>query len=300
MKKFFGIDDLPTGHASDALTHGCIVLEGGAFRVLYSEGVLDALMQADINMDCTIGVSGGAINGVSYTMGQIGRSALLNLKYRHDPEYVGFHTQNTGIIGLDFVFKGRFAQEYPWDYDTFYKKERRFVVVCTDVETGQATYFEKSRCDDILKAVEASASMPYVSKPVEVQGGLYLDGGCSVKIPVQWAIDQGYEKIIVVRTRPRSYRKNSRSMALVNRLFYKDYPLFQKQLDTSNRRYNEECDRIDQLTDRGRIFTIYPSEPITISRLETDMDKLGQLYYLGYEDAKGQLAKLKTYLEATK
>ena len=89
-------------------------------------------------------------------------------------------------------------------------------------------------------------------------------------------------------------------MALVNRLFYKDYPLFQKQLDTSNRRYNEECDRIDQLTDRGRIFTIYPSEPITISRLETDMDKLGQLYYLGYEDAKGQLAKLKTYLEAIK
>ena len=82
MKKFFGIDDLPTGHASDALTHGCIVLEGGAFRVLYSEGVLDALMQADINMDCTIGVSGGAMNGVSYTMGQIGRSALLNLKYR--------------------------------------------------------------------------------------------------------------------------------------------------------------------------------------------------------------------------
>ena len=168
------------------------------------------------------------------------------------------------------------------------------------METGQATYFEKSRCDDILKAVEASASMPYVSKPVEVQGGLYLDGGCSVKIPVQWAIDQGYEKIIVVRTRPRSYRKNSRSMALVNRLFYKDYPLFQKQLDTSNRRYNEDCDRIDQLTDRGRIFTIYPSEPITISRLETDMDKLGQLYYLGYEDAKGHLAKLKTYLEATK
>lgn len=109
MKKFFGIDDLPTGHASDALTHGCIVLEGGAFRVLYSEGVLDALMQADINMDCTIGVSSGAMNGVSYTMGQIGRSALLNLKYRHDLEYVGFHTQNTGIIGLDFVFKGRFA-----------------------------------------------------------------------------------------------------------------------------------------------------------------------------------------------
>ena len=300
MKTFFGIDDLPSGHASNRLIHGCMVLEGGAFRALYSEGVLDALMQADINLDCTIGVSGGAMTGLSYTMGQIGRSALLNLKYRHDPEYVGLHTQNTGIIGFDFVFKGRFAQEHPWALDTFYQKERRFVAVCTDLETGKATYFEKSRCDDIFKAVEASASMPYVSKPIKMQGGLYLDGGCSVKIPVQWAIDQGYEKIVVVRTRPRSYRKKEHTMHRIHRLFYKDYPAFQQQLDTSNRRYNEECDRIDQLTDTHRIFTFYPSEPITISRLESNMDKLGQLYYLGYEDAKGQLAQLKTYLEATK
>ena len=72
-----GIDRLPKGEATDRLTEGCIALEGGAFRGVYGEGVLDALMEADLNFRCTIGVSAGALNGATYVSGQIGRSCLL-------------------------------------------------------------------------------------------------------------------------------------------------------------------------------------------------------------------------------
>ena len=90
MKKVFsGIGNLPNGDASDIITEGCIVLEGGAFRGVYGEGVLDALMEADINFRCTIGVSAGALNGANYVSGQIGRSARINLRYRYDSRYVG-------------------------------------------------------------------------------------------------------------------------------------------------------------------------------------------------------------------
>ena len=47
----------------------------------------------------------------------------------------------------------------------------------------------------------------------------------------------------------------------------------------------------------GRIFVIAPSEPVTVKRVEGDMDKLGNLYWLGYNDAKRNLFALTKYLK---
>lgn len=89
IQTYSEISKIPHGHAGPDITPGCIVLEGGAFRGLYNQGVLDALMKNDINFACTIGTSAGALAGFSYTAGQIGRSARVNLTYRHHPDYVG-------------------------------------------------------------------------------------------------------------------------------------------------------------------------------------------------------------------
>ena len=88
-KQYDKLYQLPKGNASNDITKGCIVLEGGAFRGLYGEGVLDALMQEGINMQCTIGVSAGAMNGLNYVSGQVGRSIRLNLKYRYPIYHYG-------------------------------------------------------------------------------------------------------------------------------------------------------------------------------------------------------------------
>ena len=107
-KIYSHIDKIPSGSASRKVTEGCLVLEGGAFRGLYSQGFMDAMMKAGINMQCTIGVSAGAMAGMNYVAGQIGRSARVNLKYRHDSRYVGIQAvrHNKGLIGFDFVFDG--------------------------------------------------------------------------------------------------------------------------------------------------------------------------------------------------
>ena len=65
MKVYGGLDQLPKGRAAGGLLHGCMVLEGGAWRGLYTQGALDALMENGINMDCTIGVSAGAMSGLA-------------------------------------------------------------------------------------------------------------------------------------------------------------------------------------------------------------------------------------------
>jgi hypothetical protein len=148
MKKiqvYSGIGALPSGSASDNITEGCMVLEGGAFRGVYTSGVLDALMEEDINMRCTVGVSAGALNGVNYVTGQIGRSGRINLRYRHDSRYVGAKAirRNKGIIGFDFVF-GDMDRVPPLDKKRFMDRSRQFYIVVTNLKTGRTEYLEKN------------------------------------------------------------------------------------------------------------------------------------------------------------
>lgn len=296
---FSGLDALPQGKASKKITKGCIVLEGGAFRGLYSAGVLDALMQVGINMECTIGVSAGAMNGMSYVSGQIGRSACINLKYRHDKRYVGIRTikSNHGIIGFDFLFEELKDKEALAKED-FFRPDRRFVVVATSCQSGHPAYFEKGKCSDIFQAVRASASMPYCSGMVWLDDVPYLDGGCSDSIPYEWAINQGYEKIVVDKTRTMGYRKKVKYAKtwLLERAIYHAYPQFEYALENRNAIYNRQCDKLEELERKGQVFVISPSKDLGISRLEPDMEKLGALYYLGYSDMKRQKEELEAYL----
>ena len=298
IEVYSGLGRLPRASAPDMLVPGCIVLEGGAFRGLYTTGVLDAMMEEGLNLRCTIGVSAGAVNGMNYVSGQIGRSALANLGYRHDPRYVGSTAvkDNKGVIGFNFLFKD-FEKIYPFDRKRYMDPRRRFIIVVTDCETGEAVYCEKGRTGSTKRAIRASASMPYVSKPVRVDGRPSLDGGCAVKIPFQWAIDEGYEKIVLVRTREKTYRRkeNSPETRLAHK-FYRKYPLLADQLATSPARSNADLDEIERLEDAGRMFVIAPSEPVEVDRLESDMEKLGALYRLGYDDAKARMPELKAYL----
>lgn len=298
-KVYSGVDVLPHGEASEQITDGCIVLEGGAFRGVYGEGALDALMAAGINMECTVGVSAGALNGMNYVSGQIGRSAYVNLKYRHDKRYVGSKAlrNSQGIIGFDFVFQG-LEKEYPFDRKRFFCENRRFVAVATDCLSGNAAYFEKGKCSDIFQAIRASASMPYCSRMVWLDGIPYLDGGCSDSIPYQWALEQGYKKVIVIRTRMKEFRKpvGLARNRLIPKIVYHAYPDFLHALEKRNESYNSQCEKLEELQKRGTVFVISPTKNLGIGRLEPDMEKLGALYYLGYGDMKRQLEEIKDYL----
>ena len=296
-KKYNKLDDIPKGHAGKSITKGCLVLEGGAFRGLYSQGVMDVLMQNNLNFECTIGVSAGAMGGMNYVSGQIGRSARINLEYRHDQDYVGakalVHAHSP--LNLDFAIRKNEKLE-PFDETSFYDPARRFIAQATDCRTGKPVYFEKGHCRDIFEAVKASASMPFVSPMVELDGVPCLDGGCSCKIPYRWAINAGYENVVVVKTRERGFRK-SPEVKNSARLFYRNNPEFALKLDESDVEYNRECDEIDELEKEGRIFVIAPSEPVTVGRVESDLDKLGELYWLGYDDAQKSLFALNKYLK---
>lgn len=295
---YSGVSSLPSGHARDIIVPGCMVLEGGAWRGIYTQGALDFYMQNDINMAATIGVSAGAMSGLSYVSGQIGRSARINLSYRHDPNYYGLPAlrQNHGITGFRFVFEDLKGED-PLDEAWFNDPRRRFIAQATDIETGQAVYFEKGKCSDINQGIRASATVPFLSQPVEIDGRKYLDGGIACKIPLDWAFNEGYDKIIVIKTQDHSYRKTSNMPEQLIRSFYHNYPAVMDDLMHEMENYNALCDRIDALEEEGRIFVLTPSSPIVIERFEKNMERLGELYWRGYNDASASFSKLQEYLK---
>ena len=295
-KPYSGMADIPTGQANDIITEGCLVLEGGAFRGLYTQGFLDELMLSGINLRCVIGVSAGALSGMNYVSGQIGRSARINLGYRHDSRYVGLKALARGhsIIDVGFLTEERGIFE-PLDRERFDRPERRFIAVTTNCLNGETVYFEKGHCSDIAKAIRASATLPYISPMVMIDGEPHYDGGCSCKIPYQWAMEQGYEKIIVIRTREVTFRKQEKPSKAAFRV-YRKYPAFAAKLADSTRDYNRQCDEIEKLHEEGRLLRFAPSEPVKVARIEGDLEKLGALYRRGLEDCAAALDTIRDYL----
>ena len=296
MKVYSGLDQLPKGRAAGGLLHGCMVLEGGAWRGLYTQGALDALMENGINMDCTIGVSAGAMSGLAYVAGQIGWGARIDLTYRHDKKYcgIGAFRRDHGITGFSYLFED-ICREHPLDQERLNDPARRLAVSATNLITGKVEYFEKGYCD-IFKAVQASASVPFVSRPVLINGTPYLDGGCAEKIPYGWAEIVGEKKTVVVRTRELSYRRKSGAPG-ITKLFYRNYPNFVTSIENANDNFNRTAYMLNQKSKSGEVFVIAPSEQVTVKRFDGDMEKLGKLYWLGYYDMENRMEELKRYLE---
>lgn len=278
-----------------------LVLEGGALRGMYTSGVLDTFLKNNMEFECVAGVSAGALNAMSYISKQPGRSAKINLEYCDDPRYIGRKAfiKNKGIIGYDYLFGDISENKVPFDYKSFENTNQRFVIVTTNCEKAETEYLEKSNCNDLFKAAQASSSMPLASAIVEINNNHYLDGAVTTSIPIKWAIEQGYEKVVVVLTRDRTYRKPmlSNKMKKLYKLAYHKYPRLIEKLNTMPERYNKLQEEIIDLEKEGKIFIIRPEKEVTVSRLEKDKEKLENLYKEGIAEAEKNLDALKEYLE---
>ena len=273
-----------------------LVLEGGAMRGLYTAGVLDVFMENDIKVNTIFGVSAGALFGINYKSGQIGRALRYNLKYAHDKRYMGMYSLVTtgDVMNREFCFNKLVYELDPLDFETYDSSDVKFYAVVTNVETGKAEYIEISDAKRDMEYLRASGSMPFVSKLVEVNGYKYLDGAVADPIPFKKALDMGYEKIIVVQTRPVDYVKSK--SRLPYGLVYKKYPEFVKTAKSAYINYNETLDLIKKYENEGKIIVLRPSEKIKMRRVEKNLNKLQAIYNVGVKDCKNNLSSIKEYI----
>ena len=269
-----------------------LVLEGGGLRGVFTCGVLDCFMDHGIRFPFAVGVSAGACNGLSYMSGQRGRAKSSNIDLMDKHHYIGLKYLLTqrNIMDFKLLFEDFPERIIPYDYDAYFSNPARFVMVTTNCLTGKAEYFEeKSSSKRVMDIVRASSSLPFISPITYVDGVPMLDGGIVDSIPVRYALSQGYERLVVILTRNKGYRKQNSEMRAA-KVFYRKYPNLQKALSQRNAVYNQTMDLIERLEDEGRITVIRPIRPVEVGRMEKDTAKLTMLYQEGYDIARSLIA----------
>ena len=276
----------------------CLVLEGGAMRGIYTAGVLDTLMQNNIKFDAIIGVSAGALFGINYKSNQKGRAYRYNMKYINDKEYIGLYSYLTtgNIMNKSFCFDKLVNELDKFDYQAFKNNKTKFYVVVTNLLTGTPEYQELTDLNDQnqMEYLRASGSMQYVSKPVKINNNYYLDGATGDSIPIKYMEKLGFNKIIVVGTRPEGYQKQYKPQPA--KIFYKKYPKFIKALSNRPSMYNETIKYIEKKANNHEIIFIRPSQDLKVKRIEKNKKKLSSLYTLGQNDTKEIISTINKYL----
>ena len=277
-----------------------LVLEGGAMRGLFTAGVIDVWMEAGVAFDGLVGVSAGACFGCNYKSRQPGRVIRYNKRFAKDPRYCSWASLlKTGdLFNAKFCYHTLPEELDPFDAKTFEANPMEFHLSVTDARTGKPAYRKIDKVDaDAFEWIRASASMPLVSRPVEVGGGVYLDGGLSDGIPLAYFESLGYGRNVVVTTRPHGYRKFPSWKIRLLKPFLRKWPAVYAALATRHEWYNRTLAYVDARVAAGAALLVSPPEPLPISRVCHDPGQMQRVYEIGRNAGKEMLEPLKMFFE---
>jgi NTE family protein len=171
-----------------------VVLGSGGIRGMAHVGVLEELEKAGIPIDLIVGCSAGSIVGALYAdnpcaediidaVGRIRSDSLLDLDL-WNCRY-GLSQGKT----MHRVFNKCLSSE------NFCDLQIPLIVVATDLYSGELVPIGAG---NLVRAVRASCSIPFLFVPCEYGGRVLIDGGIVNPVPVKVARDLGAEIVIAV------------------------------------------------------------------------------------------------------
>ena len=274
-----------------------MILEGGTFRPIFSAGVMDALLEEGVMFPYCIGVSAGITNGFSYISRQNGRNLKILTTYRHDKRYVGFGNffRCRSLFGLEFAFEEIPQKWVPFDWDVFREYDGTYLVGVTNAKTGKAEYLDGRNVDRKSTMIKATCAIPLVFPPIELNGEEYYDGGICDPIPVRKAIADGNDKVLLVLTRPKGYRKElSKANKMAAKILKNKYPNLVEPLLQRHIRYNQTVAFCEQLEAEGKAVLLRPEGEGIIDSFEKDLNKIETSYQYGRNLAKQRMGEIMT------
>lgn len=278
-----------------------LVVEGGGMKCAYSAGVLDGFMDNDINFDYAVGVSAGSANMVSYLSHQRSRAARFYIDHIKEPGYFGIKSllKTGNLFGLQYIYGTLTDSDGadPLDFEALMDNPTDFHIVATDADTGEPAYFPKSQMrKDDYREVMASSAIPVVSRPVELNGHRYFDGGLSDAIPVVKALEEGCDRLVVLSTKPRDYVKEPQKFSLLYKTVCAKYPNTVRIIKQRHIMYRIEQEYMYKLEDEGRAFLFNPSKAMKMGTYKMDKEANRRLYELGLSDFEEKKEQLKAFL----
>lgn len=263
---------------------------GGGFRAIFGAGVMDRCLELGIDFDHCYGVSAGSANMTSFIARQHGRNHKFYTEYAFRREYASATNfiKDRNFVHLDYVYGdlSNHDGEYPLDFDAFERNPTGFTVVACDAEDGSTRYFEKSDFGfDSFDPVKASSSVPVACQPYIIDGVPYYDGGISDPVPVQKAVDDGCDRIVLILTRLKDVLREQKPDLGPSRILRRSYPAAAERLLERYRTYNDEVALAKRYEDEGRVLILAPDDLYGLSTLNKSFEGLERMYRKGYAEA---------------
>lgn len=278
-----------------------LVIEGGGFRGVFCEGITTYFLENNIEIPYVIGVSMGAINGANYLSKQPKRNLEIIERFIDDKRYISKRNllKTGSLFGMSFIFNDIAYQHHPFNFKQFDDSKQEMVIVTMNCESGESAYTYKSNQtpENMMVALQASTSLPFVARKVQIDDQYFLDGGITDPIPVRKALEDGCDKVIVLLTRDEKYIKEPFKGERISQLRYPKYPMITKGLSNRHTVYLESQRLVKDLEEKGQALVFRPKNPLDVGRTEKDFNKIKHAFNEGYQLAKEMHEEVLTFIK---
>jgi NTE family protein len=171
-----------------------LALGSGSARGWAHIGVIEALAEAGVRVDCAAGTSIGAVVGAVFASGRLEsfKQAVLGLDWKRIASLFDFVFPKSGLIDggkvADFI-RPHLAADLLEDLPLPFRAS------AADLATGGEVVFAHG---DVMEAIRASISIPGVFTPARIGGRIFVDGGLVNPVPVSVVRDMGADFVIAV------------------------------------------------------------------------------------------------------
>jgi len=156
-----------------------LVLSGGGARGFAHLGVLQLLDECGVHPTAISGVSAGAIAGALYAAGHSPQAILAMWKKSSYFGWSNFSLRKSGFFSMQTI--AQLLRKYLPD-DSFEKLKIPLYITVTDYTHHRSVVLHAG---SLSAAILASAAVPVVFEPVNIDGTLYVDGGLLNNFPTE-------------------------------------------------------------------------------------------------------------------
>lgn len=268
-------------------------------RSIYAAGILDYFLEQKIEIPNVLAVSAGAYAGMNYVSGQKGRVLEAVIKPLKEYKYLGIGTffKKGTFFDMEYLFDEVPKKKVPFDFEAFLNSAKHFLISTTDCITGKCIYYDQfQNQDEFWKICKTANSLPFIARITPINGVPMLDGGVADAIPVKKALEEGWDKLIVILTRKEGYRKKYRPLyQFFVRRVYRKYPELVRALEERADTYNQSLKLVKRLEEEGKALVFRPTR-IAVKNQESNVETLLCSYEHGYADAKQRHEEIESFL----
>ncbi len=249
-----------------------ICFGSGGAKGMAHLGILRAFEEEGISFDVITGASIGSIIGAFYADGYTSKEILNQLQTINKKEFARVLLMNASMVPFQEMIESFLGEVY------FNDLKKPFGCTTTNEETGETVELIDGR---VSHAVTASSAIPPYFKPVKIDGVELVDGCFSNAIPSNLCRKLGADFVLAVDL--SAYKpvqdKNAKKSILEQIISYDKF----KDVDANTIGY----DNAD-----------YMLRPDLSEYKATSINKLNEMYQVGYEYAKEEMPKIKQLLKS--